>query len=185
MISRYFIDNVKCILDKNRLDAQEGSSEDRFESGRLQGFDEMLSIFESEMKKFHPHIQPEKSPLISSNETGFFRKLLTTIGVLEATNSQSQQEPKDTTDYKGFIIPLIVKIKDRAYEARMQYHKNEHDEYISGLSFSYFEVLSSIKNRAQSYLIDESEIGLDKFDPERDLLGLHERELPNEDFEEL
>ena len=70
-----------------------------------------------------------------------------------------------------FLDTMII-LKDNAAYARNNSIKDEVDLFKRGISFGYYEVLHLIEQQAKSFDLELKDLGLEDFDPDRDLLGL-------------
>ena len=79
------------------------------------------------------------------------------------------------SNYKNFM-------KDFCFDLLEEYEKskNYETEFENGVHFKLWSVLSYLKNRSQTFELDQEFIGIDKFDPEYELStskGLQKKDL--------
>lgn len=85
----------------------------------------------------------------------------------------------DILTYEGYLQEICEILRERATEARrdedmLKKKKGaESSEYIfqSGRALAYYEVISTIRNQAMAMGIPLEILGLDKFDPDKELLN--------------
>jgi len=67
-------------------------------------------------------------------------------------------------DFKNFMRDVILILKENIIDLREKkmFADAEEKDYIAARLFSYYEIISSIKNQLKEYNISETEIGLDE-----------------------
>lgn len=80
----------------------------------------------------------------------------------------------DATKYRNFLVDLTPLILERAREAKNAKSRavrgSAQHEYEAGRLMAYNEIVSILQQQADGFAIPLSELGLDKIDPDRDLL---------------
>jgi|GEM_PF-372679 len=79
---------------------------------------------------------------------------------------------------KGYLIDSIKLLKEQAIEAKKgaANPKEGSEEYSKGEALAYYTVISTLKNQAPFYDLEQKDVGLDDIDPDADLLGLYKRD---------
>ncbi|PWN08019.1 hypothetical protein [Rhodohalobacter mucosus] len=74
--------------------------------------------------------------------------------------------------YKNYLQDLSFLIKERALKANEDLKKasDEEEAFTAGYLAAFHHVIEIMKNQAVSFNIDENEIMLDDFDPDKDLM---------------
>jgi hypothetical protein len=74
--------------------------------------------------------------------------------------------------YKNYLQDLSFLIKERALKAKEDLKKasDEDKDFKAGYLAAYHHVIEIMKNQTVSFNIDENEIMLDDFDPDKDLM---------------
>jgi len=78
--------------------------------------------------------------------------------------------------YWHYIKDLIQIISEKSLDAKRDAEGSKLDFDVGGL-MAYYEVLGILQQQANAFGIPLAEIGLDKIDRDRDLLGLAGRDL--------
>ena len=93
----------------------------------------------------------------------------------EGMLSWSAESPLSMSDnHRNYLFDLGDALKQEALDARRERDRapegSEERAFKSGRLLAYFEVLSTMRNRAEGFGIPLSDIRLDDIDPDRDLL---------------
>ncbi|MCK4766073.1 MAG: hypothetical protein KAW12_27995 [Candidatus Aminicenantes bacterium] len=75
--------------------------------------------------------------------------------------------------YKDYLLDLIVILKEYASEAKSNKVKSiatKDEDYNTGYLMGYHRVISLMQQQAEGFQIPLEELGLDKIDPDRDLI---------------
>lgn len=75
--------------------------------------------------------------------------------------------------HQHFLHDLSILIRERATQAKQERNKahgTDQEVFTAGQAMAWYEVASLIEQQAAAFGIDPKELGLDDFDPERDLL---------------
>ena len=75
-------------------------------------------------------------------------------------------------NFKNYVIQVTALLKKQAKEAkRDKDDSNPKDkDYNIGQLMSYYSVISTLKNQALAFNIDEKDLSLDDINPDQDLL---------------
>jgi hypothetical protein len=69
-----------------------------------------------------------------------------------------------------YLRDLGSLIRELASKARDIAGADPHDDYAQGQVFAYYEIVTVLLNQAAAFGLSPADIGLDGFDPERELL---------------
>lgn len=69
----------------------------------------------------------------------------------------------------GYLTDLIMLLKEDALEAKKRFIEEKND-YNSGYSFAYYEIISLMQQQAKAFQIDFKDLKLDDIDADKDLL---------------
>lgn len=77
--------------------------------------------------------------------------------------------------YRFYIRDLGFLIKERTLEAKKEYHDSFEDgkKFKADYLAAYTSIINTILNQTTSFNIDEKDISIDIFNPEKELLGLN------------
>lgn len=75
------------------------------------------------------------------------------------------------------LTDTIVLLKERALSARHEELQDKSDLFKMGIAYGYYEVFLKLVNQAKVFGIPLKALGLDGFDPDRDLMGLVARRV--------
>ncbi len=78
---------------------------------------------------------------------------------------------RDNSKYKNYLIDLASEFKFYALEAKSRYDEDKNDMYNCGYSTAFHRVMSYIVQQAETFDIELKELGLEDFDPDKDLIS--------------
>ncbi|WP_316358458.1 hypothetical protein [Candidatus Neptunichlamydia sp. REUL1] len=75
-------------------------------------------------------------------------------------------------DLSNYILHMVDLIKHQALEIKNEANRKEgEDLYKEGELMAYYSVMSTLKNHASFYDLEQKDIGLENMNLESDLLG--------------
>ena len=83
-----------------------------------------------------------------------------------------------------FLLDIIKNFQEFAVKARNDLKNNEFDMFNLGYVSAYHQIFMHLVNQANVWNIKLKDLGLEDFDPDRDLLGLEKADTNSEmDYE--